>query len=337
MPEDQAPDPVLSGPKRQHYLTRWFLEGFVGDDGCVAVFDRVKCEIRRQQPINTGVTGHLYTLTDDQGRQRFELENALCQIEEAAARHFPALIAGERLSLEARGAIAHFFGVLAVRTPDFIQSIQNFNGEMIKRTAQILFSTEEQVLARLRKDPQHASKSEAELHRLASNMVDFTERGAYEVETNHEWAMTTAVPMGDKIAEILAERHWAVWQAPAGASFVCGDSPLVLTAATPTRNTLYGIGYGSANALVMVPLNSTHALAMYGDGRTQSVEKIDRRLVRQLNTDVARRVQRFLIARDNALADSISRAARMHETGWQPKLTLNPAPSKLAAKVGRGN
>lgn len=38
-PETPAAKPLLNGPKRQHYLPKFYLEGFTRD-GMVAVFDR---------------------------------------------------------------------------------------------------------------------------------------------------------------------------------------------------------------------------------------------------------------------------------------------------------
>lgn len=65
--------PLLFGPKRQHYLPKFYLEGFC-KDGKLAVYDRESDEVRVQQPLNTGVIGHLYTFEDSEGRKRLELE-----------------------------------------------------------------------------------------------------------------------------------------------------------------------------------------------------------------------------------------------------------------------
>jgi hypothetical protein len=67
---------ALTGAKRQHFLHKFYLEGFT-KDGMVAVFDRESNEVRIQNPINTGVIGHFYTLEDAEGRKRFELELGL--------------------------------------------------------------------------------------------------------------------------------------------------------------------------------------------------------------------------------------------------------------------
>lgn len=68
--------PQLTGPKRQHFLPKFYFEGFA-KDGMIALFDRELNEIRVQAPVNTCVVGHFYTLEDAEGRKRFELEELL--------------------------------------------------------------------------------------------------------------------------------------------------------------------------------------------------------------------------------------------------------------------
>lgn len=72
--------PLLTGPKRQHFLPRFYLDGFARE-GLVAVYDREKNEVRLQQPVNTAVVGHFYTMEDEQGRKRFEIEQLLSEYE----------------------------------------------------------------------------------------------------------------------------------------------------------------------------------------------------------------------------------------------------------------
>ncbi|MFD2836537.1 DUF4238 domain-containing protein [Azotobacter vinelandii] len=89
--------PHLNGPKRQHFVPKFYLEGFTSD-GLLAVFDRVSGEIRKQQPQNTAVVGHLYTFEDHQDRKRFDLEVLFSYIEEEAAPILKSLVQGDRIS-----------------------------------------------------------------------------------------------------------------------------------------------------------------------------------------------------------------------------------------------
>lgn len=56
----KGPLPLLQGPKRQHFLPRFYLEGFARE-GLVAVYDREKGEVRLQQ-----------SEVADDGRDRFQ-------------------------------------------------------------------------------------------------------------------------------------------------------------------------------------------------------------------------------------------------------------------------
>ncbi|MGV7188218.1 DUF4238 domain-containing protein [Xanthomonas axonopodis] len=71
MPAEAERAPLLTGPKRQHFLPRFYLKGFTGDDQLLSVYDRTTGQVRRQSPDNTAVTGYLYTLTDDRVHPRF--------------------------------------------------------------------------------------------------------------------------------------------------------------------------------------------------------------------------------------------------------------------------
>jgi hypothetical protein len=65
--------PKLSGPKKQHVVPRFYLDGFCRD-GLLSVYDRQKNEFRIQTPHNTGAITHYYTFTDAEGRRRYDLE-----------------------------------------------------------------------------------------------------------------------------------------------------------------------------------------------------------------------------------------------------------------------
>lgn len=322
--------PLLTGPKRQHFLPRFYLEGFAADDGCLAVYDRDKNEIRRQQPVNTGVAGHLYTVTDEQGRKRFELEAALSQVEGDAAKHLPTLMTGGTLSADGRAAIAHFLALLSVRTPEFIESIQAMNGGIVRHVAKLMMSDEASVVRQIKDDPKHADKSPEELREFAAGVADFVKGDDYVVTTDREYAVTLALRMADAITPHIYQRQWTVWTAPPRTSFVTADAPVVLTTLGPPSGPRWmGVGFGSADALVIVPLSAAHALTIWGEGMGTNRLSIDRDLARRVNLDVARRCQRFLLARDDAHALSISRAANLAQTQWKPKFDSNIAPERI--------
>ncbi len=48
----EPPEPILSGPKRQHYLPCFYLKGF-GKDDYVCIFDRDTGKIRSKNVMDT--------------------------------------------------------------------------------------------------------------------------------------------------------------------------------------------------------------------------------------------------------------------------------------------
>ena len=106
-PATNVAKPLLTGPKRQHFLPRFYLQGFCRD-GTLAIYDRESNEVRVQQPLNTGVIGHFYTLEDNEGRKRFELEQMLSEFEAKASPGIRKLVAKVQPTDEERADLAIF-------------------------------------------------------------------------------------------------------------------------------------------------------------------------------------------------------------------------------------
>jgi len=195
--------PMLSGPKRQHFLPRFYLEGFCRD-GLVAVFDREKNEVRLQQPVNTAVIGHFYTLEDAEGRRRFELEALLADYEGKAKPAITKLVAGGGLTADERSDLAIFIAFAAMRTPDMVNSVQAMNGSFIAQTAKVLFDDADRVFERLRADKHEEGASDDELREQAKWMVDMAQNDKFVVETDEKWAVQKTVRMALGAAPYLA-------------------------------------------------------------------------------------------------------------------------------------
>ena len=314
-----AAKPLLTGPKRQHFLPRFYLEGFT-KDGKVAVFDRDKNEVRTQQPVNTGVIGHFYTMEDADGHQRFELEQMLSEFEGKASPGIKKLAAKEQPTDEERADLAIFVALAGFRTPDIIESLKLFNSGLIGDIAKRMFANVDQVKETMRGKP-GSPTSEEELEQEAKEMVDFAQSGQYEVTTNHRWAVGMAMKMAFEVAPLLAGRNWLVVHRPnKKKSFVTTDAPVVLSTVTPREPSFYGIGFGNTDAMVVFPLTQSCALVMFGkDGALQHRE-IDAVAIRHMNLALADRCQRFVIGREEALVKSLAERLALSEKEWQPKM-----------------
>jgi hypothetical protein len=315
--------PLLSGPKRQHFLPRFYLEGFCKDE-MIAVYDRKSNEIRVQTPQNTGVIGHFYTLEDDQGRKRFELEQMLSEFESKASLVIELLAARKEISPDQRADLAIFIALASFRTPEIIDSLKQMNSGLIGDMARRMYSDVNQVKESLRGKP-GSPLSEEDLEQEAKEMVEFIQGGQYEIETKHQWAVGMAMQMAFKIAPILSGRDWFITHRDnEKKSFITTDAPVTLTTIEPRQTGFWaGIGFANPDAMVIFPMTQTCTLVMCGrDGdfqhRSASAEQM-----RHHNLMMADRCQRFLIGRDAALLRSLADDLGLPKKQWQPKMKIH--------------
>lgn len=314
-----AADPLLTGPKRHHFLPRFYLEGFA-KEGKVAVYDRDVDIVRVQQPINTGVIGHFYTLEDNEGRKRFELERMLSEFEGKAAPTIKKLAAQEALTSDERTDLAIFVALAGFRTPDIVESLKLFNSGLMSDMAKRMFASVDLVKENMRGKP-GSPTSEEELEQEAREMVEFAQSDQYEVTTDHGWAVGMAIRMAFEVAPILAGRDWLVVHSQNDKkSFVTSDAPVVLSTIQPRESNFGGIGFGNADALVVFPLTKACALAICGVDGVLVHREIGTEAIRHMNLAVADRCQRYVIGREEALVRSLADRLSLPGKQWQPKM-----------------
>jgi hypothetical protein len=315
-----AAKPLLNGPKRQHFLPRFYLENFSAN-GLVAVYDREQDTVRLQQPVNTGVIGHFYTMEDAEGRKRFELEQFLSEYEGKAKPVIDKLTAREAINADERSDLAIFIALAATRTPDVVDSLKAFNAGMVTDIMKRMFHDVDDVAARLREEPDYAGKPHDEVLAEAKVMVEMAQNDGVKVSTDHRWAVGMAIQMALEIAPIFAGRNWLVVHRDNDKkSFITTDAPVFLTTVAPRADRFWGVGFGNADALVFFPLKQSCTLAMFGDKGDLRHTEAGTEKVRQLNLGLASKCQRFVIGRDEALLKSLAEAARLAETKWKPKM-----------------
>lgn len=315
--------PILTGAKRQHFLPRFYLEGFTRG-GLLAVYDRTSNETRVQQPKDTGVIGHFYTFEDEEGRKRFELEHALSLSETQASAVIRKLAAADLIDDAEKSELALFIALGACRTPDFVDSLKSAKSEMIRQWSQREFSSVKRVsknLARMYGLPNPTEETERE----AQELVEFSQRGEYDIVVDGQWAVGMAMQLALTIAPLLADRHWDILHVEnTKKSFLTADSPVLLTTMTsrPEGFLYRGVGFANADAVVVFPLTASTSLVMYGQGKRCRHKKIDTNHVRALNLRLAHQCQRFLIGRDKALINSIAAHLNLPNTSWEPKIQV---------------
>lgn len=137
--------PHLSGPKRQHYVPRFYLDGFTDSGGKLAVFDRTTGDTRIQTPENSGLIGHFYSFEDKQGRRRFDIEAMFNAVETLAAPVICKLDCRETLKAEEFDPLISFIALAALRTPAAIEDAKAVHAGVVRAQSRILLSDPERV------------------------------------------------------------------------------------------------------------------------------------------------------------------------------------------------
>lgn len=315
-----ARKPMLLGAKRQHYLPRFYLDGFSAD-GLVAVYDREKDETRRQHPKDTAVIGHFYTMEDADGRKRYEIEALLGEYETKAAPVVKKLAAKGDINADERTDLAVFIALGAMRTPDVVDSLKLLNSDLVMRFAKQMYANVGVVAERLAQDPEYAGKSEEEVRQEAQLMVEMAQNNGLQVVTNEKWAIGMALKMSLQVAPILAGRNWDIVHRDNDTeSFVTADAPVVLRTVAPRPTNFWGVGFGSVDALILFPLTESCVLLMYGSDGGFAHKQGSCDFVWQTNLIVAGHCQRFVVGRDDQLLRSLADNQRLAQTKWQPKM-----------------
>lgn len=310
---------VLTGPKRQHFLPRFYLEGFTKNEK-LAVYDRESNELRVQQPLNTGVIGHFYTLEDNDGYKRFELEAMLSDFENKASPVIRKLAAKEQIRADERADLAIFVALAGFRTPDIIDSLKLFNSGLVGDLAKRMFSDVEQVKEQMRGKP-GSPTAEEELAQEAKEMVEYIQSGGYEIQANRRWAIVMAMRMAFNVAPLLVGRNWLVIHSVSDKnSFVTTDAPVVLTTVAPRAPSIWGVGYGNVDAMVIFSLTQSCALVLSGEAGDLQHQTVGTEQIRHCNLAIADRCQRFVIGREEVLVRSLAGFLGLAKKKWQPKL-----------------
>lgn len=312
--------PWLSGPTRQHFVPRFYLEGF--SSSCwLSVFDRASGEIRKQRPKNVAVVTNLYTFEDKYDRKRFDLEILFGQIESAAAPILKSLAEGRRINAAERETFAVFIGLAAARTPAAIEETTKVYEEFVKANSYLTMTDEEKIFNDLLK-MKGPSANIPLLRNQARTLAKMAREGTYDVKIDKGYARSRSLKVMETISRALLNRDWMILHASSeGESFLTSDSPVTLL---PTSTTARGlpIGYSSPHAQILFPLNSKSALVASGTlGRTGHCN-IESEKLHRFNLAVAEHCHKNVFGGDEVLLKSITTELSLAGTVWQPKMSV---------------
>ncbi|SEC24062.1 Protein of unknown function [Pseudomonas marginalis] len=312
--------PWLSGPTRQHFVPRFYLEGF-SSSGWLSVFDRVSGKLRKQRPKNVAVVSNLYTFEDKYDRKRFDLEVLFSQIESAAAPILKSLTEGKRISAEQRETFAVFIGLAAVRTPAAIAETSGVYEEFVKANSFLTMTDEEKIFNDL-VNMKGVDADHSLLREQAGRLAKMAREGTYDVQIDKGYARSRSLKVMETIARAILTRDWMILHAASEEQFfLTSDSPVILLpTSTAARN--HPIGYSSPHAQVLLPLSSKSALVASGTlGRTGHCN-VETEKLHRFNLAVAEHCHKHVFGADEMLLESITTELGLAGTVWKPKMTV---------------
>lgn len=292
----------MTKPKRHHYLPEFYLHGFACD-GILQVYDKERDEYRGQQPINTAVKTHYYSVEEDGGQKNTDIEKLLAQVEGSAKDVIGKALRREPLTEKDKADLSVFVSFLWNRVPDFEQSINAVHEHAVKMIADAVFNDEaiaERELARYAKDTGEVGGP------TAKEMVKFHKSGAYKIEIKRVASLHAMLSMSIEMAQYFAKMDWAIIHTPPNSSFITTDNPFFLYSPPDySPHPIYGVGILMKGTVKLVPLSANMAVAMYDRGERTLHKTTGRQQIREMNINLARVATRFIIAKDLTLLRTV--------------------------------
>lgn len=288
-------------PLRQHVIPRCYLEWFARD-GLVWVLDRSTGELREQAPKTTSISKNFYTFVDDGGNNRYDLERLLGQIEGDAKPVIAKLNSRENLSADEKESLCWFLAFAHTRTVGFHRGVENMYQRVAMVAGDAAFGTVERA-----RETMAAAAARGEPHQSTpEEMAEFVRSGKFSLEVHRNASIESMMALTDKIAHWFLNMDWVVWHAPERTSFITTDNPIVLAPTFPV-NPRMGVGILTPGVMKMFPLSHSASLAMYDQGKHFTHRDLDPATVRNANFGFAGKGDRWIVARDEALLNSIAR------------------------------
>lgn len=314
-----ATSPIFHGPVQQHYVSRFYLNGFA-ENRRVAVYDRTNGSLISLPPKKVAALEHFYTFIDESDRQRFELEALFGIVESRAGSALKSAISKLPLSFEDREYLALFVAMDAIRTPASLAESRSVREKVERARLKLIVPNAESAYV-LTKETKPANTPEIELRRFAAKMHEMVSGEHFSVHIPDELARATSLKTWSDVAKILFDRDWTIIHAPGdGTEYITSDSPVVLSPLSGTE--ALPLGYESPDAHVLFPLSRYAALVIDGNGGRIRHLKANKEQVERLNAEIANDCYRYVICSRTDLLQKAIEPLNLMGTKWAPRIEV---------------
>jgi Protein of unknown function (DUF4238) len=278
------------GPKAQHYIPRFYLNGFTDEEGTLWVYEKFK-PLRASKPKHEANRPDYYTHLET-GERDETAENVLMDIESVVAPIVRKLANPQyELTDENAGKLYMFVASMFARVPSWRKYMNEAVGEMAKRVQQR--SAEE-------RDKFHRWCTDFEKKTGRSLPVKYEElrhfviKGDYTIEqASDAYNLGLMFKSVLTVAKELKNYGFEVMYAPVGKVFLTSDAPVFTVQPDGAGQASIGMGFGWPGVEVYLPLNKRACLRLRR-GATARAIQIRANAVEQLNNVVMGTASQYL-------------------------------------------
>ena len=262
----------------QHKVPALSLRHFADQKGEVWTYDKTRGKCWPAIPERTSVEAHYYSVEREDGTMDTSLEEAISEVEGAAAPAYEKLTQGVMPKGSDREAFGHFLGLMYARTPAMRRlavSVHKQNMESVISMRARHPQSFPQLLKHLAAKGHDVSDPEAVREQL-------TDLSHSELLVPRSWALQI-IGGSEKYAEIFLGMKWSLGQAEHHYFITC-DSPIYLAIDPATEHPVYG-GHGLLNrtAEITMAISRKRTLIMHWEAQAPYEVMLSRKWVEKEN------------------------------------------------------
>jgi len=256
--------PLMSEPRQQHYIPRFYLSGFADTrilkregQEVIWVYEKGK-EPRRSSPIKEARRRDFYSFEQD-GIRRGEAEKWLGDLEDQVAPIITTLVNERRdLTETEKSWLALFAGIMQTRTPAGRRLSENridpFVNKIMKEKAADPSAFREFLEETF--DPMYMPGFDIDNPQQVEQLRQEILSGkSEEISKDPQFELASMIEVGKKVGSVLFEMNWQIIYNESDDLFLTSDDPVVSWRMDVEANRLYlREGVDRPNANVWLPL-----------------------------------------------------------------------------------
>jgi hypothetical protein len=285
----------MTDPKRHHFVPKFYLSNFCRD-GLLWVYDKRNRICRKQQPVDTCVIKHFYTVQIDNNEKYVGLEKFYSIIEFYAKLAIDKLKSRKELNEDDMGSLCFFIAFMFTRNPISIAAAESIMKDMGHRMAVDGFGSVE----RAKQSLAEFERSSGEKYEIsAEEMQEYICSDDFKFEVSKGWSLGLNFQLGFELYPILWQLDWYIFWSPNDYSFITSDRPFNIVSFTVGVNAPE-VGILTPGTLKVVSLTPNCCLIMENAGNKLLYQKMHKPFARWINECISKGSDRFVIARDES-------------------------------------